>query len=142
MPGATALDDALDRQVDLAPLLIEADLRAFANRSPSPRAVSGEGTEWQWNGRSYQGPAEPGRVRLADNADPGWGPDWGRVDWASSVAADAGQATFRRNPLLMGSAVGGAVSLVVMAGLAWWGRRNPARSQPPPPAEPSTGEAK
>ncbi|HKX73765.1 MAG TPA: glycosyltransferase [Acidimicrobiia bacterium] len=137
LPGAITLDDAIDRQVDLAPLLIEANLRPFANRSPTPRAVTDGGTEWQWNGRFYQGPAQSGRLRLADNADPGWGPGWVMEGWANSVSADSGRATFARNSLLLASAVGGGLSVLVMAVLAWWGRRDravstrrPARAEP------------
>ena len=122
LPGTTALNDALIRQVDLAPLLIDSDLRAFENRSLSARAVTNEGEKWTWTGQGYQGSAGPGRVVMADNADPGWLPDWSQAEWGNSVSAAEGRAQFRNHPTVQGAAYGSALVLALMVALAWWGR--------------------
>jgi hypothetical protein len=123
LPSVDRLDEALARQVDLSPLHVDPELLAFENLAPSPRAVTDRGEPWAWTGSGYRGPAGPDRVRLADNADQGWGPDWSRLDWANSVAAAQGSASFRANPFLRGSALASVGMLVIAAGLGWWGRR-------------------
>ncbi|HUO46242.1 MAG TPA: hypothetical protein VM470_05370 [Acidimicrobiia bacterium] len=122
LPGTTALNDALIRQVDLSPLLIDSDLRAFENRSLSARAVTDEGETWSWTGRGYEGSPSSGRVVMADNADPDWSPEWAQADWANSVSAAEGRAYFRANPTVQGAAYGSGLVLALMVVLAWWGR--------------------
>jgi hypothetical protein len=117
-----ALDEALGRQIDLSPILVDPSFDAYENRSPSPRAVTTERQVWVWDGRRYLGPASPDRLRMADNADPGWTPEWEQVDWANSISADRGQGEFPPQPLLRGAAIASGVVVILMAGLAWWGR--------------------
>ena len=127
--GTTVLDDALARQVDLFPRLVDPDSQVFENAAAVGRAVADDGLPWLWGNGAYQGLASSGRVRLADNADPGWGPDWLPADWANSVSASQGRATFQTNPAVRTAAVASAAALVVMAFGSWWGRsRLPARS--------------
>jgi hypothetical protein len=129
LEGTTALDDALARQVDLFPRLVDPDSQVLENVAAVGRAVADDGQAWTWTNGAYEGPAASGRVRLADNADPGWGPEWMAVDWANSVSASQGRAEFRANPSVQTAAIGSAAALVVMILGSWWGRsRPPARS--------------
>ena len=76
------------------------------------------------------GRAVEGRVRLAENADPRWGPEpWEQVEWANEVAAGEGVARFGGvGPFRLGAQVAG-VLVLVMLGVAVWGR--PAKVQRP-----------
>ena len=130
LSGTTALDDALARQVDLAPRLVDPASQVFENMADVSRAVTDDGQPWSWDGRGYEGPASSARVRLADNADPGWGPNWIPVDWANSVSASQGQATFRANASLRTAAWGSAAAIVVMIAGAWWGRSRRTVARP------------
>ncbi len=122
LPGTTVLDDALTTQVDLAPRLVDPTSQVYENLAAVTRATADDGQPWSWDGRGYEGAQSPARVRLADNADPGWGPDWLPVDWANSVSASEGRATFAPNPAIRAAAWGSVAALLVMIGGAWWGR--------------------
>ena len=129
LEGTTVFNDAIARQVDLFPRLVDPDSQVLENMSAVGRAVGDEGRPWMWTNGGYEGPVTSGRVRLADNADPGWGPDWLPVDWANSVSASQGRAEFRANPAVQTAAIVSAVALFVMIVGSWWGRsRPPARS--------------
>ncbi len=129
LEGTTALNDALSSQVDLFPRLVDPDSQVLENVSAVGRAVADDGRSWIWTNGAYEGTPASGRVRLADNADPGWGPDWMAVDWANSVAATEGRAVFRADPAVQTAAIVSVAALFVMILGSWWGRsRPPARS--------------
>jgi hypothetical protein len=129
LEGTTAFNDALARQVDLFPRLVDPDSQVLENVAAVGRGVADDGRPWAWTNGAYEGPVGSGRVRLADNADPGWGPDWLAVDWANSVSASQGHAEFRADPAVRTAAVVSVAALVVMMLGSWWGRsRQPARS--------------
>jgi hypothetical protein len=115
---------ALSRQVDLALTPVDPELAVYQNLAEPVRAVTDQGQVWGWDGRTYQGEPTEGRVRLADNADPGWGPDWALADgWANSVSGADGVATFSRDPLTRAAGVGSGALLVALLILILWGTR-------------------
>jgi hypothetical protein len=129
LEGTTALNDALARQVDLFPRLVDPDSQVLENVAALGRGVADDGQPWLWSNGAYEGPAASGRVRLADNADPGWGPDWVAVDWANSVSAIQGRAEFQADAAVKTAAIVSVAALFVMILGSWWGRsRPPARS--------------
>jgi hypothetical protein len=125
LEGTTVLDDALARQVDLFPRLVDPGSQVLENVSAVGRAVTDDGQPWLWSNGAYHGAAASGRVRLADNADPGWGPDWLAVDWANSVSAAQGRAEFEPDPAVRSAAIASAAALLVMILGSWWGRSRP-----------------
>ncbi|MGH8929020.1 MAG: hypothetical protein ACRDWH_11755 [Acidimicrobiia bacterium] len=135
LPGGEFTIDALERQVDLALRPVDPEFDVFENLAPSSRAVTATGTVWEWTGTSYRGPASVGRVRLADNLDPGWGPDWGAEEWANSVSAGGGRADFDADALLRTWGIGSAVWLVVLVITSWWGRSTIGRTRPSNPED-------
>ena len=116
----------LEGQLDLIPLGGGLRQPTFANEvTPAVRAQTQQGQAWSWSSNRYIGTAErQGRVMLADNADPRWGPgEWAQVGWGNEVAADEGNAEFttiqrRRNLALLAGAL-----LILLIGLSWFGRR-------------------
>jgi hypothetical protein len=122
LPDVTEFDHALGRQVDLVPRPVDPVLRVFENSAYRGRGITTEGEVWERADGRYLGTAAPGRVRLADNADPGWGPDWQPADWANSVSTRNGFASFAGSSLLMSAAAGSVVVWLVMIVLAWRGR--------------------
>ena len=95
LPGSDFDTHALDRQVDLALTPVDPELTVYENLAESARAVTDNGAVWAWDGRTYRGEPTDGRVRLADNADARWGPDWASADgWANSVSGEDGEAIF------------------------------------------------
>ena len=124
LPGSEFDTHALDRQVDLALTPVDPDLRVYENLAESGRALTDQGAVWEWDGRSYRGEATDGRVRLADNADAGWRPDWALVDgWANSVSAEDGVATFASNRLGRATGLASGALLIVLLTLVVWGTR-------------------
>ncbi|MGH8875711.1 MAG: hypothetical protein ACRDVM_10740, partial [Acidimicrobiia bacterium] len=117
--GDTPLSRALTTQVDLTPLPLSPEFKAFENTAALPRAAAEGGAAWRWiPPAEYQGPPAPGEVvRLAENADARWGSGWRQDDWANLVAADTGRASFGAQPLYAAGAraAGGMVLLLVAA---------------------------
>jgi hypothetical protein len=129
LPSIDRFDDALARQVDLSPLLLDPEISVYENLAPSPRAATERGVPWTWTGSEYRGRPGSDRVRLADNADDGWGPEWSPLDWANGVSAGGGRAFYLPDPLLRGSAIASGAMVVITAVLGWWGRRRREQDQ-------------
>ncbi len=85
---------AMSAQVDMDEVPVREDLTVFLNSVEAPRAVSSSGAVWSQDGADLVGPANPGTVRIADNASPGWGPNWQQADWANQVSAADGRASY------------------------------------------------
>ncbi len=95
------------------------------------RAETESGWVWAFEGPDYTGSADDATVRLADNADPRWGPEpWLQVDWANQVSAAEGRAGFGGIPAFRLTAQLAAFAAVVVLGVALWGR--PARREARP----------
>jgi len=123
LPNSGFSLDALSRQIDLAERPVDPDLGVYENLAATGRAVGDGGITWAWNGRSYEGPPFPGRIRLADSAHPSWGQDWALVDgWANSVSAATGEASFVPDPLTRAAGLASVALLLCVAAAAWWGR--------------------
>jgi hypothetical protein len=124
LPGSDFDTHALDRQVDLALTPVDPDLTVYENLAESVRAITDQGAVWEWDGRTYRGEATDGRVRLADNPDGGWGPDWALAGgWANSVSGEDGVATFTPDPLGRAAGLASGSLLLALLTLILWGTR-------------------
>jgi hypothetical protein len=125
LPGADFDTQALDRQIDLALTPVDPELTVYENLAPSARALTDEGAVWDWDGRTYRG--EPaGRVRLADNPDARWGPDWALAEgWANTVSGEEGEAVYTPDPLTRVAGLASGALLIVLVILVMWGIRTP-----------------
>ena len=86
--GPTTIEQRLGAQLDLRPLP-DLEFSVFENDESSPRAVTDRGVAWRWTVPGYEGAATGANLRIAENADPGWGPgEWSQADWANSVTLE------------------------------------------------------
>jgi hypothetical protein len=118
----TPLSRSLRAQVDLAERSVEPGLSVFENLAYQPRVVTEGGPAWQAERIGAGGPASDARVRIADNADPGWGPEWQQDDWANTVSAAEGVASYRPDGLRRVLAWVSLAILVAASAVAVWGR--------------------
>ena len=118
--------DVLSTQLDLVPLGGGLRFPTYANEAePAVRALADDGTAWIHSTSGYSGPPDPGRLVLAENANARWGPgEWAQVEWANSVSAEQGEASFRQIQDRRLQAMLAALGFVVLVGLSWWGRRS------------------
>jgi GT2 family glycosyltransferase len=121
---AAPLTAVLTAQVDLAERQRLDGWTVYENLSYRPR-VSASGDGWVAARASATGPASEVRVRVADNADPGWAPDWSQSEWANDLSGAEGRIWYEPDGLRSGLAIGSLVVLLVAAGLAFWGREHP-----------------
>ena len=117
----TPLTPVLTAQVDLAERQRMEGWTVYENLSFRPR-VEAPREGWVAERSGANGPAFEGRVRLADNADPGWVPDWTQSDWANELSGAEGRIRYASDGLRAGLAIGSLIVLVGAAGLALWGR--------------------
>lgn len=115
------LDEALVAQLDLVPTPLDPESRVFENPAAIPLAATEESI-WTRSGVGFAGDPGSGRVDLAINYDPGWGPEPERVDWSTSVSAETGKATFENSSLYLGLALGTAALLLAAGLLLGFGR--------------------
>lgn len=122
---AAAWQRVLGRQLDLLPLGGGLRAPAYENEAtPAVRSHGETGRAWIWTGDGYAGPAEQGRLWIAENADPRWTPaPWAQSSWGNEVAAEAGVARFSPDPRRRALAFVAAGSFLVLVGVAWAGRR-------------------
>lgn len=96
--GPSPLTESMATQLDMNPLVglyVGESGGVWENQVPSYRAVTDSGVAWSWAVPDYQGEPTPGQVRIAENADPGWGPEpWEQDGWANLVSAESGAAVF------------------------------------------------
>ena len=122
--GDTTLTDIMTAQLDLRPLP-QLVFQVFESEVEAYRAVTGTGLAWSWVAPDYTGRALRGTVRIAENADPRWGPGWTQTDWANEVSTIDGVAHFGGVPAFRLFAQLAAALAIVLLGIAMWGR--PAR---------------
>lgn len=128
LPGSDLNTEAIDRQVDLALTPVDPELTVYENLADSARAVTDDGAIWKWDGRTYRGEPTDGRVRIADNADARWGPDWAIADgWANSVSGEEGVAAFIPHSLSRVAGLASGALFIVLLILVGWGTRTPSR---------------
>lgn len=118
----TPMADVLAAQVDLAERSRLEGWSVFENLAARPRLEHPSST-WVMGRTVGTGPATDARVRLADNADPGWSPEWSQADWANEVSASAGTISYVGDPLRRWLAIASVTILVGASALAFWGRR-------------------
>ena len=124
LPNSELDTHALDRQVDLALTPVDAELTVYENLADPARASTDQGTPWVWDGRIYEGEPTEGRVRLADNANSGWEPEWAVADgWANSVSGEHGLATFAPSPWGRAGGLASGSLLLALLVLILWGTR-------------------
>ena len=124
--GDAPLQQVMTSQLDLRPLP-QLVYPVFESEVDSARAVTDRGVAWTWERPDYVGPPVDGRIRLAENADPRWGPgEWEQRDWANEVSSSDGFARFGGVPRFRFLAQLAGVIVLVLLFLAVWGR--PARS--------------
>jgi hypothetical protein len=116
----TPLAPVLTAQVDLAERQRLEGWTVFENLAYRPRVEAPEG--WVARRSIAEGPAADVRIRLADNADPGWTPEWTQDDWANDLSGAEGTVSYASDGLRAGLAIGSLVVLLVATGLAFWGR--------------------
>jgi GT2 family glycosyltransferase len=113
-------------QLDLVPLGGGLANTTFENEAENAvRAVSAEGSTWTRAGTGYEGKPEFGvGLEVRENANDRWGPgDWEQIGWANMTTAAAGTVGFDPINSRRYQAIGAAVWLVALAGVAWAGRR-------------------
>jgi hypothetical protein len=109
------LDDVLAVQLDLVPTPLDPEARVYENPNSVPMAA-GAGSIWARDGAGFAGEAVQGPVRLSVNADPGWSPEPGAADWASSVTGEDGTARYRADRAGLALSIVAAGVLVVALG--------------------------
>jgi GT2 family glycosyltransferase len=113
-------------QLDLVPLGGGLSNTTFENEAENAvRAVSAEGSPWTRAGNGYEGKREFGvGLEVRENANSRWGPgDWEQIGWANGTTAAAGTVGFDPIESRRRQAIGAAVWLTALAGVAWGGRR-------------------
>ncbi|MCQ3803466.1 MAG: hypothetical protein OXC98_04970 [bacterium] len=119
----TGFSQRLTAQVDLRVLSASEEAVVYENLVALPRVVGPREGDWESvSADRVEGRQSRGRIRIADNAHPRWGPDWSQDSWWNTVSGGEGAAYF--TPYQMGRALAwwGAMATVILAGLVWWGR--------------------
>ncbi len=113
-------------QLDLLPLSAGVNEAVFVTDiEPVSRALTSTATEWSRDGWVYRGAAEPGRVFVAENPDPRFGPGpWTETGFSNEVAAGEGVVTYSADGSERSQAIAVAVLVVALIGVAVWGRRS------------------
>ena len=124
--GATPLEEVFGAQLDLVPLGIVEGVAFTTEGEPAVRAVTADGAAWTRVPAGYDGDPGPGRVLLAESADPRWQPEGAVEGWATSVSAIQGEARFIPSSRRRDQATAAAVVFGLLALLAFVGRRRPA----------------
>ncbi|MGF1618279.1 MAG: hypothetical protein ACFCU2_10835 [Acidimicrobiia bacterium] len=122
----SALDSALESQLDVVPLPFDSVARVYENPNAVPIAVSDRGEVWATEGAGWIGDAGPGRVALAINYTTGWEPAGGQVGWYTSVSESSGIASYSGHTVNL--TLGYASAVVLLAGLVLIGFARRGRS--------------
>ena len=119
----TGFSENFTAQLDLRILAATEDTVVYENLMARPRSDGPFVGAWESVGPArVQGPQFQGRIRIGDNAHPRWDPEWSQHSWWNTISGAQGTGYF--TPYPMGRALGwwGAVALIVLTGLVWWGR--------------------
>jgi GT2 family glycosyltransferase len=122
----SALDSALESQLDVVPLPFDTVSRVYENPNAVPIAVSDRGEVWATDGAGWVGEAGSGRVELAINYTTGWEPEGGQVGWYTSVSASSGVASYSGHTVNL--ALGYASAVMLLGGLVLIGVGRRSRS--------------
>ena len=102
------LDSALAAQLDLVPVPLDPAARVYEYEGAAPLAAD-DGVVWERSGTAFSGDETDGRISLAVNHEPGWGPEAARDGWSTTVSGAAGVAKY--SPV--GTAVAGPIVTLV-----------------------------
>jgi len=120
---ATGFSENLTAQVDLRVLSATEQTVVYENLVALPRSDGPFVGAWESVAFDrVEGRPFGGRIRIADNAHPRWGPGWSQQSWWNTISGTEGVAQF--DPYPVGRVLGwwAAAVLVVLVGLVWWGR--------------------
>jgi hypothetical protein len=96
---------------------------AFTMPETEGVVVSGTDPPWVATGTGFAGPAVDGPVFLALNPHSFWDPaGWRQQEWGNSVDGRAGEIVFTPRALIRQRALGALLGIVLLLGLAVWGR--------------------
>ena len=118
----TDFSQRLTAQVDLRILSATEESVMYQNLVAMPRAGALPDGWESVSADRVEGPRSQGRIRIADNAHPRWGPDWSQDSWWNTVSGVEGAGYFTPYPMGRLLAWWGAILAVILAGLVWWGR--------------------
>ncbi len=125
-PASLAWRNVFAGQLDLLPLSAGVANAVFVSDvEPVGRALTLDAS-WARSGWAYVGEPEPGSsVFVAENPDPRFGPEpWRSVGFANEVSAVGGEVTFAADGAQRAQAIAAGLAIVVLVGLAVWGRRS------------------
>jgi hypothetical protein len=126
--ASAAWRDVFAGQLDLLPLTAAIENTVWVTDiHPVSRALTTAGSSWPRDGWTYQGEPDPGRrVFIAENPDEGWGPAPRlTTESLNEIAADDGIVTYAPNQGHRTQAVFVLVAVVLLIGMAMWGRSRP-----------------
>lgn len=119
----TGFSERLTSQVDLRVLAATEGAVVYENLVALPRAGRSTASAWESVAPDrVEGSRFGGRIRIGDNAHPRWGPQWSQESWWNTVSGQQGTAHFTPYPMGRALAWMGAVAMLLLAGLVWWGR--------------------
>ncbi len=119
----TGFSRYLSGQVDVRILSESAEAVVYENLVALPRSDGPYVGAWdsvapdRVEGLEFQG-----RIRIGDNAHPGWGPDWAQHSWWNTISGSDGAGSFTPDPVERRLGWWGGGLLIALAGLVWWGR--------------------
>ncbi len=125
-PVSLAWREVFAGQLDLLPLNAATTNAVFVTDvEPVGRALTSAADSWARAGWTYEGePAPGGRVFITENPSSSWGPPpWRMTEFSNEVAADLGVVTYSPRADLRYQAIGVAVALVALFGVAIVGKR-------------------
>jgi hypothetical protein len=91
--GPEYLTEILESQLDLVPVPLDPGSLVLENPEAIPLAVSGIEV-WERDGADFVGESSTDRVVIATNFAEGWLPSVGESEWAVSVSAERGRASY------------------------------------------------
>lgn len=124
-PESLAWRQVFSGQLDLLSLNAGVEEAVFiTDIDPVGRALTTTATVWMRDGWTYTGEPESGRVFVADNPDPSFGPGpWRESAFSNEVSATSGVVTYAADTSARVQAVGAWFSMLALVGVAAWGRR-------------------
>jgi GT2 family glycosyltransferase len=113
--GPDYLESIFQSQLDLVPTPLDPGSTVYDNPASLPLAA-GSSTVWDRSGTGFAGPESNERVRISMNGATGWAPSPEADDWAFTVSADTGSASFRWSGL--NRILPFVTAIILLAGLA------------------------
>lgn len=120
--GPDYLVEILESQLDLVPTPLDTGSLVFENPMAVPLAASGIEV-WERDGSAFVGDPSSGRTLIATSYAEGWSPSLGANDWALSVSAERGRASYRGSGVERAAPIAAGIvflaSIVVLVVRRW-----------------------